>query len=424
MNNINSLRICVSKIVQKQRFVKDIFNSIYESSGRVLLVGGAVRDVLQNIEVKDLDFEVYGISLDTLQSILETYGTVSLVGKSFGVLRLAGLDVDWSLPRKDSNGRHPVVTYDPFMTYDQAFARRDVTINAMGIDMQTYELIDPFGGLDDLHRKILRSPAIDFFVQDPLRLLRVMQFAGRFQMQVDAALSQVCRTIDVTILSEHRVEQEFFKLFLRAKKPSIGLRWLVEIDTWSYFFPQIKATDDLFNRVDRLAQQSYQDDHQKCMVLLAAMYADLIDKDLVFGQKIVVSESQNYHAILSRVVASVFLRSSIIKIIWYLNMVQPHHLTIAQAKWLAYWIAPDMTMQSLLILLQVMQAQDHFVCINTIVTQAGVLEGPEEPLLRGKDFLDVATGIQLGKLVERAYQLQLEEGITDAQALRRKVINF
>ena len=90
----------LSKIVQKKQFVKDILQSIIASSGRALLVGGAVRDLFLDLPIKDLDFEIYGLTLEQLQLILEQYGTVSMIGKSFGVLRLHGLDVDWSLPRK------------------------------------------------------------------------------------------------------------------------------------------------------------------------------------------------------------------------------------------------------------------------------------------------------------------------------------
>src|SRR5580698_9381855 len=104
----DAISLRVSKIIQNDQLVKRILNSIDQMSGRALLVGGAVRDIFLDLPVKDLDFEVYGLSLEQLQSVLEQYGPVSLIGKSFGVLRVHGLDVDWSLPRKDSSGRHPV----------------------------------------------------------------------------------------------------------------------------------------------------------------------------------------------------------------------------------------------------------------------------------------------------------------------------
>ncbi len=422
MNNINLLGIRVSKIVQKQRFVKDIFNSIYKSSGRVLLVGGAVRDILLTKEVTDLDFEVYGLSLDALQSILQMYGKVDLVGKSFGVLRLFGLDVDWSLPRQDSSGRHPSVQYDPHMKYQDAFARRDLTINAMGIDMQSYELIDPFGGLQDLKDGILRSPHLDFFIQDPLRLLRVMQFAGRFEMKVDHALSEKCRTIDMSIVSKNRVEQEFFKLFLQASRPSIGLRWLYDIKKWDDFFPQIVVTENLFTIIDDLATQKYQSDQQKKIVLCASIYKFLIPSEKN-NSRIHSNVRHDYQSVISRIITSISLKKAIIKIVHYLPEFQDS-LSIVQAKWLAYWLAPEITMDTMMFLIKPLYSQEIFSRIVDIIQQAGVVNGPEKPLLSGKDFLDVAKGVELGKLVKLSYELQLNQGIIDKDQLKSKVINI
>src|SRR5690349_12276517 len=93
--------------------VSVIVADIAEHGGSALLVGGAVRDLLLVQPVKDLDIEVHGIPLSRLQEVMQKRGAVSLVGKSFGVLRLHGLDVDWSLPRVDTAGRKPGVVIDP-----------------------------------------------------------------------------------------------------------------------------------------------------------------------------------------------------------------------------------------------------------------------------------------------------------------------
>ncbi len=190
---------------------------INKQGGRALLVGGAVRDLLLGLPIKDLDIEVHGLTLAQLQTILKKHGTVALQGKSFGVLRVHGVDVDWSLPRADSAGRKPSVVIDPHMPLADAFARRDLTINAMGIDLQTKELIDPWHGLTDLKKKILRAPDPRFFTQDPLRLFRVMQFMGRFEMQPDAELSKICKKMDISDISRERIEQEFEKLLLKSQ---------------------------------------------------------------------------------------------------------------------------------------------------------------------------------------------------------------
>src|SRR5438128_7691919 len=118
-----------------------IVAAIAQHKGRALLVGGAVRDMIMGCEVKDTDVEVYGLSEEQLEQILRQFGPVSLVGKAFGVLRVHGLDVDWSLPRADSPGRKPTVVIDPFMSVESAARRRDLTMNAMAFDLITQELI-------------------------------------------------------------------------------------------------------------------------------------------------------------------------------------------------------------------------------------------------------------------------------------------
>ena len=198
----------LKEILKAHPLVMKIVDCIAHNGGRAVLVGGAVRDLLLSFDelpafakgfgghgrmsgrVKDLDIEVHGLTIDQLHQILEKFGQVSLVGKSFGVLRLHGLDIDWSLPRADSSGRHPHVIIDPHMSIADAFKRRDLTINAMGIDLNTFELLDPWNGSHDLKAGILRAPDATLFIEDPLRLFRVMQFIGRFEMKPDDQLNE------------------------------------------------------------------------------------------------------------------------------------------------------------------------------------------------------------------------------------------
>ncbi len=417
----NAISFRVSKIIQNKRFVKDILNSIISSSGRALLVGGAVRDLFLSLPIRDLDFEVYGLTLEQLQKILEEYGQVSLVGKSFGVLRVHGLDVDWSLPRKDSSGRHPVVAYDPDMSYEQAFIRRDLTVNAMGIDMQTFELIDPFGGLQDLEQKILRAPDLDFFEQDPLRLLRVMQFAGRFAMQVDEKLSHLCSVMDISKVSHERIEQEFAKLFLQARKPAVGLQWLMNIGKFQELLPEVVADQLLWSKINFSAGLTFKDDQEKLMMMWAIVASCLSEKnDHNFEQlhhkdllsKIHFMKSMTRHEQLITQVA---------KLTSYAQMISGT-LTDVQVKWLAVWLAPDLSIrqlsQFLLIRYDVQRATD---CAEQ-AAKLGVLDAPEVALLTGKDFLDVVQGVELGKLVKVAYKIQIDQGLTDRSVLKKLVL--
>lgn len=408
----------LSKIVQKKRFVKDILKSIIASSGRALLVGGAVRDLFLDVPIKDLDFEIYGLTLEQLQLILEHYGPVSMVGKSFGVLRLHGLDVDWSLPRKDSSGRHPIVHYDPCMSYDQAFIRRDLTVNAMGIDMQSLELIDPFAGMQDLEHKILRAPDLDFFGQDPLRLLRVMQFAARFEMQVDEKLSALCSSMDMSLVSVERIEQEFSKLFLQASKPSIGLQWLCKICKFQYFLPFIMPSMELWQSLDRAAVQIYQNDQEKlimmwtcgmsyCHLQFSTDFKKLTHQDT----KIIVDSMQ-------RVSRHDYVIKQVAYALLYAQMITDS-LTDAQIKWLALWLAPDLSLDFLSRVIAVRYKVQVSQFLYNRAHSLAILFAPQAPLLQGKDFLDVAQGATIGLLVKKAYRLQIDENITDMRTLKK-----
>jgi tRNA nucleotidyltransferase/poly(A) polymerase len=410
----------VSKIVQKKQFVKDILQSIVKSSGNALLVGGAVRDVFLDLPIKDLDFEVYGLTLDQLQKILETYGQVSLIGKSFGVLRLHGLDVDWSLPRQDSSGRHPVVQYDPLMSYEQAFVRRDVTINAMGIDMQTFDLIDPFGGLQDLEDKILRSPDLHFFGQDPLRLLRVMQFVGRFAMHVDQELSTLCSTMDMSRVSVERIEQEFAKLFLQAPRPSIGLQWLVAIGKFHEFLPGVIISDALWKVLDDAAVQTYRSDQEKIVIMWAIVVSFLDVQVHEAFQQLNRKDLEPIIHCMQRLSRHDNLIGQVACLVGY-AVFKIENLSDAQIKWLALWLAPELSLRILSKFIRLRYGQLTSDFLINRAEQLGVLDTLEQPVLTGKDFLDVAQGVQVGLLVKKAYQIQIDQNITDVHVLKNMV---
>ncbi len=262
--------------------IEKIIAALHAAGGIVLLVGGAVRDLLLDLPLKDLDIEVHHLEITTLQKILSQFGTVNSVGKAYGVLRINGIDVDWSLPRTDAQGRKPEVVVDPNMSFAQAFRRRDLTINAMGINVVTYELIDPFGGLYDLENKTLRAPDLEKFVEDPLRFYRVMQFVARFEFKPDADLNLICSRMNISEVSRERIEQEFKKALLLSHSPSLGFRWLNEVGRLQEILPELAVLrnveqspqwhpeGDVFEHtmqaIDAAARQRYELQHIKLIM--------------------------------------------------------------------------------------------------------------------------------------------------------------
>jgi tRNA nucleotidyltransferase (CCA-adding enzyme) len=213
----------IAELCAQQPLLLPITDAIHKQGGISYLVGGAVRDLLLSLPIKDMDIEVHGMSLEALETVLKHYGPVSEVGKSFGVLKVYGTSFDFSLPRRDSAGRKPQVTIQD-LSLEDALRRRDLTMNAMALDMHTRCLYDPFDGLSDLHAKRLRSPDSSFFAQDPLRFFRVMQFIGRFEMNPDEELTRICSSMDISDVSRERIEMEFEKLLLKSRRPSLGIR--------------------------------------------------------------------------------------------------------------------------------------------------------------------------------------------------------
>ncbi len=224
--------------------IAEIARAIARAGGRTLVVGGFVRDRLLGIESKDLDVEVYGLTIGALEDALRPFGESFAVGKAFGVLRLKGTDADFSLPRRDSRTgrghRGFLVELDPSMSYAEASRRRDLTINAMALDPLTGEILDPHGGRRDLERKTLRAVDPRTFPEDSLRGLRVAQFAARFEMAPDQELMALCAALDLSDLPGERLLEEFEKLLLKGKRPSLGLEFLRETGLLR-FFPEIGA---------------------------------------------------------------------------------------------------------------------------------------------------------------------------------------
>jgi tRNA nucleotidyltransferase (CCA-adding enzyme) len=222
---------------------------------RAVVVGGAVRDALLGLHPKDFDIEVYGIPYGKLAEFLGTRGRTDLVGQSFGVVKFtppsetspgegAPRAYDFSIPRRDSKvGRHHrdfQTTFDETITPQEAASRRDFTINAMAYDPLTDEILDFYGGQEDLRRKILRatSPA---FSEDPLRVLRGMQFACRFDLTVDPETAEMSRSIagEYSTLARERIGDEFMKWAVKSVRPGRIAAYLRETG-WLVHFPEIE----------------------------------------------------------------------------------------------------------------------------------------------------------------------------------------
>jgi tRNA nucleotidyltransferase (CCA-adding enzyme) len=226
----------------------NLCSQLQELGGRALLVGGCVRDALLDADPKDWDLEVFGLMEDEMEPTLKAFGTVNEVGKSFGVIKVvtgSGEDYDIALPRREvktGDGHQGFeVTTDPTMSLREAAERRDFTINALYYDPLTKEILDPCNGLEDLKQRVL-TPVSDRFKEDPLRVLRGMQFAGRFKASASDSFKKMASEVlhSYNELAGERVWGEFEKWAAKSTHPSYGLKVLNETG-WIKHFPELDA---------------------------------------------------------------------------------------------------------------------------------------------------------------------------------------
>jgi tRNA nucleotidyltransferase (CCA-adding enzyme) len=230
--------------------MKKILEAIAAAGGRPLQIGGSVRDQVLGHVAKDFDIEVYNLSADALIAVLQQFGKVDTVGKSFGVIKLRnnGNDYDFSLPRRENKSgvghKGFIVNCDPSMTVAEACARRDFTINAICFDPLKGEYIDPLNGEADLGLRRLH-PCSDHFKEDPLRVLRGMQFAGRFRLLPSPMCIVMCEEVkeEYKTLAAERIWGEWEKWAEKSIIPSYGLKFLY-ITGWIDHYPELVALLD------------------------------------------------------------------------------------------------------------------------------------------------------------------------------------
>jgi len=239
--------------------------SWFESEGlSALIVGGAVRDRFIGKEPKDIDIEVHGTNYEKLSKTLSQFGRVDVVGKSFGIIKITdseGNDYDFSIPRRESKTgvghRGFNVEFDESITPKEAAARRDFTINALAYDPIKKQVHDYFGGVEDIKNKVLKatSPA---FAEDPLRVLRGMQFAGRFGFSLDPETADISRDLmeEYSHLARERVSGEWMKMFTKSNHPGKSLEYLVA-SGWINLYPEIDAFINNDVQEDLLQEMNY-----------------------------------------------------------------------------------------------------------------------------------------------------------------------
>lgn len=225
--------------------------------GSLYEVGGTVRDALLTGQPpsKDFDYLVTGIPYEQLCRLLKQHGRVDVVGKSFGVIKFLPHDspphssapFDFALPRREySTGvghRDFTVEFDHALPVEADLVRRDFTINAIAREVTTGKFVDPLDGRSDLQRKLIRHTSPESFKEDPLRMLRAVQFAARFEFAIEPETFQsMCDHAHlITTITPERIAEELNKLLLKARKPSIGFLLMQKSGLLNLILPELEA---------------------------------------------------------------------------------------------------------------------------------------------------------------------------------------
>jgi len=224
--------------------------------GSLYSVGGRVRDELRaEIEgiperSKDCDYVVVGVPQDELIARLRRHGKVDLVGASFSVIKFSSDlgNADLALPRREvSTGtghRDYKVVSSPEISLEDDLARRDFRMNMMARKVPSGELVDPYGGAEDVRERRIDIVRAVTFEEDPLRMFRAAHFAARFRYALAPAAIKAMRAAAhlAGTVSAERIADEFFKL-LSAERPSIGFTLLAETGVLEHVWPELLEGD-------------------------------------------------------------------------------------------------------------------------------------------------------------------------------------
>ena len=211
--------------IKSKPFINSLINDL---NADIYVVGGATRDIILNKPNKDIDLVIRKIPIDNLITQLSKFGKVDVVGKSFGVIKFVdsdGLDYDIALPRTDKKNdaggyRGFDIQSDENLPIEDDLIRRDAKMNAMAINLNNEQFIDPYGGLSDIKNKQISAVNTEAFSEDPLRLLRFVQFACRFGFKIEPKTADMIRKNAARIkeISPERILIEFDKIVKKGNK--------------------------------------------------------------------------------------------------------------------------------------------------------------------------------------------------------------
>ncbi len=402
------------------RKAEQIAHAVAQKGGRALLVGGYVRDQLLGMAPKDADIEVYGLQAPILREVLTKLGRVDCVGESFRVYKLVWhrdgerFELDVSLPRRDkkvgAGHKGFEVEGDPFASVEEAARRRDFTLNAILQDPLSGEILDPFGGRQDLEKRLLRAVDAAHFGEDSLRVLRAMQFAARFGLEIEPNTVGICRATPLDDLPRERIWGEWEKWLLKAEKPSLGLRAGGQIGVFARLFPYLETAisrrgAEMEIALDGAAREKTGLPREKQVALMLATLGSFLGwrdaQQLLNDLGIAKMRGANGAFDVKKVAIQLIGVRKTPRDFW----ARREGIEDKEFRFFAARVEPDLA-------LRLSRARGDFEAANWFeanLKRLDVFAGPPAPLLLGRHLLEMGMtpGPHIGKIVERVYFLQL-----------------
>lgn len=219
----------------------------HERGLRAYVVGGYVRDALMGRARTDIDITVQGDPLEFARAVADVFRskTVEFANFRTAMVPIGDYQVEFVGTRREEyheSSRKPIVVEG---TLEDDLRRRDFTVNALAASLageDLGEVVDLFGGAEDIQRMILRTPLdpIVTMSDDPLRMMRAARFAAQLEFQVESSVLEAMSSMAdrIAIISQERITDEFLKI-MQTRKPSIGLKLLYDTGLMKHIFPEV-----------------------------------------------------------------------------------------------------------------------------------------------------------------------------------------
>lgn len=392
-------------MIKYPNFLNKIFDKLKKNDARVIIIGGFIRDYLLNIESDDIDIEVYNIaSFEKLENILKEFGKINRVGKSFGVckLKIDNFVLDFTLPRVDSKIASGHSGFDikiqKNLNFIDATRRRDFSMNAIGYDVATKILLDPFNGIYDLKEKTLKMVDAETFIEDPLRVLRAVQFCARFDLKMNEELFLLCKQmIETNMLSElakERVYEEIKKLLLKSKKPSIGFKLLKKLGALKYFsdFEFEENWLRSMNAIDKIAELKITNEKTNEVLMLASLCYKLTSSQI----QSFISKLSNDKSLLN----SIIILKKNLKIILDISSKEIKDYDI-------YKLATNVNIEELTILSEALFGLGKNIASRA--KELNIINKKIPAILLGRDLIvsGIKPSSEFSKILDSAYEAQM-----------------